>query len=216
MANWIKALLVLAGVCAVIILLDTAGDIFDAALHRLADAVPATQVGTSGSDDFWGVVDNPIRSYIAQHTIGLTDSGSAVYTFWQLTGLFGLIGGLIGSTGARITWTVWGAASIAAVWGATPADDRTIATGFAVLAWTLASTRALRGLSLRPVIHNFPRPPRPSSPRSRSASPPRPPRPPTTPPTTSTRSTSADLRPLCLVLAHPFAVGEDRTDTSGL
>ncbi|WP_327241152.1 hypothetical protein [Streptomyces sp. NBC_01320] len=156
MANWIKALLVLAGVCAVIILLDTAGDIFDAALHRLADAVPATQVGTSGSDDFWGVVDNPIRSYIAQHTAGLTDSGSAVYTFWQLTGLFGLIGGLIGSTGARITWTVWGAASIAAVWGATPADDRTIATGFAVLAWTLASTRALRGLSLRPVIHNFP------------------------------------------------------------
>ncbi|WP_327425671.1 hypothetical protein OG612_42655 (plasmid) [Streptomyces sp. NBC_01527] len=64
-----------------------------------------------------------------------------------MTRLFGLIGGFIGSTGARITWTVWGAAS-SAVWGATPADGRTIATGIAVLAWTIASTLALRGLSL--------------------------------------------------------------------
>jgi hypothetical protein len=158
MANWIKALLILTGVCAVIILLDTAGDIFDAALHRLADAVPATQVGTSASSEFWGVVENPIRSYIAQNTVGLTVSGSAVYAFWQMTGLFGLIGGFIGSTGARITWTVWGASSAAAVWSAAPADGRTVATGIAVLAWTVASTLALRGLSLRLVVNNFPTP----------------------------------------------------------
>nr|WP_237529030.1 YbfB/YjiJ family MFS transporter [Streptomyces sp. SID5469] len=39
------------------------------------------------------------------------------------------------------------------VWSASPADGRTVATGIAVLAWTIASVFALRGLSLRPVIH---------------------------------------------------------------
>ncbi|WP_031091285.1 hypothetical protein [Streptomyces sp. NRRL WC-3549] len=66
MANWIKALLILTGVCALIILLDTAGDIFDATLNRLADSVPATRASTSASSELWGVVDNPIRSYIAR------------------------------------------------------------------------------------------------------------------------------------------------------
>ncbi|MEU4732559.1 hypothetical protein [Streptomyces sp. NPDC023588] len=32
MANWIKALLILSGMCVVVILLDTAWDVFDAAL----------------------------------------------------------------------------------------------------------------------------------------------------------------------------------------
>ncbi|MFE0580231.1 hypothetical protein [Streptomyces sp. NPDC058874] len=155
MANWIKALLLLTGMCAVVILLDTAGDVFDAALGQLADALPATQVGTSASDEFWGVVDNPIRTYIAQHTASLPVSGAAIYTFWQLTGLFGLIGGFIGATGARLTWTVWGASTAAVVWTTTPADGRTVATAIAVLTWTIASTLALRGLSLRPVVNNF-------------------------------------------------------------
>lgn len=106
MANWIKALLVLTGVCAVILLLDTTGDILEAALHRLTGAVPATRAGTRASSELWDVVDNPIRSYIAQNTAGLTVSSSAVYTAWQFTGLFGLIGGLIGNTGARITRVV--------------------------------------------------------------------------------------------------------------
>ncbi|MFD3533363.1 hypothetical protein [Streptomyces sp. NPDC058664] len=160
MANWIKAVLILTGMCAVIILLDTAGDIFDAALNRLADAVPATQVGTSATGEFWGLVDNPIRTYIAQHTAGLPVSGAAIYIFWQLTGLFGLIGGFIGATGARLTWTCWGGATVAVVWTTTPADGRTVATAIAVFAWTIASTLALRGLSLRPFINinNFPPP----------------------------------------------------------
>ncbi|MFB7745391.1 hypothetical protein [Streptomyces sp. NPDC056132] len=155
MANWIKAVLILAGVGAVIILFDAAGDIVDTALSRLADAMPAPHVGTGASAELWGVVDNPVRAYITQHTAGLSVSASAVYTFWQIVGWFGLIGGFIGSTGARITWTCWGAGSALAVWSAAPADGRTVATGIAVLAWTIASTFALRGLSLRPVVNNF-------------------------------------------------------------
>ncbi|GHH55585.1 hypothetical protein [Streptomyces candidus] len=155
MARWIKALLMLAGVCALLILLDTAGDIFGAALSRLADSVPATRAGTSAVGELWGVVDTPIRSYIDQHSMGLSVSGSAVYTAWQLVGWFGLIGGFLGSTGARITWTCWGAGSVLAVWSAAPADGRTVATSIAVLAWTLASTLALRGWSLRPIVNNY-------------------------------------------------------------
>ncbi|MGC5041077.1 hypothetical protein ACLQ2C_36680 [Streptomyces sp. DT73] len=155
MANWIKAVLVVAGVCAVIILFDAASDIIDAAFRGLADAAPATGAGTSAAGDLWGVVDTPVRSYINQHTASLAVSGSAVYTAWQLVGFFGLIGGFTGSTGARLTWTCWGASSAYAVWSAAPADGRTVATGIAILAWTLASTFALRGLSLRPVVNNF-------------------------------------------------------------
>ncbi|MEG9551392.1 hypothetical protein V5N34_25315 [Streptomyces baarnensis] len=162
MANWIKAALILTGVCAIIILLDTAGDIFDATLSRMADTVPATRAGTTAASELWSVVDAPVRSYIAQHTASLAVSASAVYTFWQIVGWFGLIGGFIGSTGARITWTCWGAGSVLAVWSAAPAHGRTVATAIAVLAWTIASTFALRGLSVRPVVNNF-LPPAPAS-----------------------------------------------------
>ncbi|MEU6053092.1 hypothetical protein ABZ829_21990 [Streptomyces xanthochromogenes] len=158
MANWIKALLILTGLCTLVILLDTAGDILDAALNRLTDALPTPQVDTGASGEFWCVIDNPVRTYITQHTAGLPVTGSAVYTFWQLTGLFGLIGGFIGATGARITWTCWGAATVAIVWTTTPADGRTVTTGIAVLVCTIASTVALHGLSLRPVVNNFPPP----------------------------------------------------------
>ncbi|MFG3532761.1 hypothetical protein ACGF8B_39535 [Streptomyces sp. NPDC047917] len=156
MANWIKAALGLAGICAVVILLDGATDVLADALHRLLTAVPRVQVATDTSDSVFAVVDQPIRSYIAAHATTLPISASTVYTVWQAVGLFGLVGGAFRSSGARLTWTAWGAASIAAVYSTTPADGRTIATGLAVLAWTAASTLALRGLTLRPslFIHN--------------------------------------------------------------
>ncbi|MFE7515011.1 hypothetical protein ACFU8I_27830 [Streptomyces sp. NPDC057540] len=155
MANWIKAVLSLAGVCAVVILLDTAGDIVSAVLHRLAATRPVTEApGVDAISSLWGVIDNPVRSYIGQHSTGLPVPGSAVYAFWQLTGLIGLVGGLIGSAGARILWTGWGLSTAAVVWSATPDGSRTLAVGIAALAWALASVFALHGLSLRPVINN--------------------------------------------------------------
>ncbi|MFJ6053638.1 hypothetical protein [Streptomyces sp. NPDC092307] len=155
MANWIKAALSLAAICAVIILLDTAGDIVSAVLHRLS--ATGTVIEAPGADTtsgLWGVIDNPIRSYIGQHSADLPLPGSTVYAFWQFTGLIGLIGGFAGSTGARILWTGWGLSSAAVVWSATPDGSRAVATGIAALAWALASVFALRGMSLRPVINN--------------------------------------------------------------
>lgn len=158
MANWVKTTLGLAGICAVLILLDGATDVLGDTLHRLLTAVPRVQVGADTSNGVFAVVDQPIRTYIAAHSAALPISASTVYTVWQLVGIFGLIGGFFRSSGARLTWTAWGAASIAMVWDAAPDEGRTIATGFAVLAWTAASALALRGLTLRPAffthIHN--------------------------------------------------------------
>ncbi|MEU3774234.1 hypothetical protein AB0F11_13700 [Streptomyces sp. NPDC032472] len=158
MATWLKAALGLAGICLVILLLDGATDALAAILHSLLTAAPRVQVGTDTSSGILAVIDQPIRTYIAAHSTSLPITGATVYTVWQLVGLFGLIGGFARSSGARITWTAWGAASIAMVHSAAPADGRTIATGLAVLAWTAASTFALRGLTLRPAffthIHN--------------------------------------------------------------
>ncbi|MEV7683225.1 hypothetical protein AB0O64_32490 [Streptomyces sp. NPDC088341] len=156
MAHWVKAVLGLAGICAVIILLDGATGVLADAMHRLLTAVPHVQVGADTSTGVFAVVDQPIRSYIAAHSASLPISASTVYTVWQVVGLFGLVAGFFRSSGARLTWTAWGAASIAMVHTAAPADGRTIATGLAVLAWTAASVFALRGLTLRPslFIHN--------------------------------------------------------------
>lgn len=153
MANWVKATLGLAGICTVIILLEGATGVLADTMHRLLTAVPRVQVGADTSNGVFAVADQPIRSYIATHSASLPISTSTVYTVWQVVGLFGLIGGFFRSSGARLAWTAWGAASIAMVYSAAPADGRTIATGLAALAWTAASALALRGLTLRPALY---------------------------------------------------------------
>ncbi|WP_367140653.1 MULTISPECIES: hypothetical protein [Streptomyces] len=152
MANWLKAVLAVAGFSLVVLLLDGAAGVLADVAHQLLSAAPRVQVGTDTSTGVAAVVDQPIRTYIATHSAPLAISASTVYTVWQLVGLFGLVGGFFRSSGARLTWTAWGASSIAMVWAAAPADGRTIATGLAALAWTAASAFALRGLSLRPAV----------------------------------------------------------------
>ncbi len=135
MANWIKTALGLAGICAAIILVTAASSIVGDTLDRLLTAAPTVKVGVDTTGGVRGVIDSPVRSYIATHSASLAISGSTVYTVWQLVGLFGLVGGFCRSTGARLTWTAWGAASIAMVWSNTPAPGRQDAAGIAVLAW---------------------------------------------------------------------------------
>ncbi|MEU5234029.1 hypothetical protein AB0G82_32845 [Streptomyces anulatus] len=152
MANWVKTTLGLAAACALLILLDGAAGVLADAIHRLLTAAPRVQVGADTSTGVFAVLDQPIRSYIAAHSTTLPISASTVYTLWQAVGLFGLIGGFLRSSGARLTWTAWGAATIAMVHSTAPADGRTIATALTVLGWTAASTIALRGLTLRPHV----------------------------------------------------------------
>ncbi|MGW5986201.1 hypothetical protein ACWFRT_28430 [Streptomyces anulatus] len=152
MANWVKTTLGLAAACALLILLDGAAGVLADAIHRLLTAVPRVQVGADTSTGVFAVIDQPIRSYIAAHATTLPINAATIYTLWQAVGLFSLIGGFLRSSGARLTWTAWGAATIAMVHSTTPTDGRTIATALTVLAWTTASTLALRGLTLRPHV----------------------------------------------------------------
>ncbi|WP_217208894.1 hypothetical protein [Streptomyces sp. AC550_RSS872] len=153
MANWIKAVAAIVVFSFVVLLFNGAVDVLLDAAHRILTAVPNVQVGDNTSTGVWATIDNPVRSYIAAHSAGLPISASTVYTLWQVTGLFSLIGGFITrSTGVRLTWLAWGCAGIAMVWTTTPDTSRTVATAIAVLAWTFASAFALRGLNLRPRV----------------------------------------------------------------
>ncbi|MET9497438.1 hypothetical protein [Streptomyces sp. NPDC006552] len=152
MAHWLKALLILAGLSVVVLLAEAAGSAIGHAVGDLLAAAPTVDIGTDTSSGVWTVIDNPIRIYLAQHSVGMAVSGSTLYTLWQVGGLYGLIGGFTGSTIARLVWTAWGAASAAAIWVTVPSVNRTLAVAVAVLAWGLASLFALRGLRLLPSV----------------------------------------------------------------
>ncbi|MFI6530242.1 hypothetical protein [Streptomyces uncialis] len=110
---------------------------------------PAADRTTTG---IWATIETPVRTYLTAHTRGLAVDASTAHTLWQITGLVGLAGGFLRITAARTLWITWAGASIAMIWQAAPDTGRTVATGIAVLAWILASTVALRGLTVRPVI----------------------------------------------------------------
>ncbi|MEE1943053.1 hypothetical protein V1L54_27225 [Streptomyces sp. TRM 70361] len=152
-ANWIKAAALFGGLSLIVMMVDTAGDIVSATLKGLSTA-PATDAGDGNG--LWGTVDHPIRAFLTDQAAHLAVTPAALYAFWQLTGALSLIGGFLGNAGARIAWLLFGIASLAMIWSATPDGGRAAATGLATLMWALASTFALRGLTLRPIVHNHP------------------------------------------------------------
>ncbi|MEU8764766.1 hypothetical protein [Streptomyces sp. NPDC048659] len=152
-ASWIKAALLFGGLSLIVLMLDAAGDIASATLKGLSD-VPAASAGDGSG--LWGTVDHPIRVFLADQAAHLPVAPAALYAFWQLTGLVGLVGGFFGNAGARIAWLLFGSGSLAMIWSTTPAGGRAAATGLAALMWALASIFALRGLTLRPIVHNHP------------------------------------------------------------
>lgn len=150
MAPWIRAVLMTAGVSFVVLMAQAAGEVVLEALHQLLTAVPKVQVGVDTSSGVASVVDQPVRTYIAQHAVGLPVAASTVYTLWLLTGITGLVLGYLSrNNGVRAMWTGWGAATVFMVWVATPETSRPVAAGLAVLAWTFLSAFAMRGLTLR-------------------------------------------------------------------
>ncbi|MBQ0867379.1 hypothetical protein [Streptomyces sp. RK75] len=150
MAPWLRAVLMVAGVAFVVLLAKAAGNVVLQALHQILTTVPKVQVGVDTSSGVASVVDQPVRTYIAQHSAGLPVAASTVYTLWLLTGITGLaLGCLSRNNGVRAMWTGWGAATVFMVWAATPQASRPVAAGLAVLAWTFLSAFAMRGLTLR-------------------------------------------------------------------
>lgn len=150
MAPWIRAALMTAGVSFVVLMAQAAGEVVLEALHQLLTAAPNVQVGVDTSNGVAAVVDQPVRTYIAQHAVGLPIEGSTVYTLWLLTGIVGLVLGYLSrNNGVRALWAAHGAATVWMVWTTTPDASRPVAVGLTVLAWTFLSAFAMRGLTLR-------------------------------------------------------------------
>ncbi|MGY3341044.1 hypothetical protein ACVW0K_007237 [Streptomyces filamentosus] len=149
MANWIKAVIAVTGASVAFLLTGTALGLLADLLHQLWATAPTFRAAGA----VWDVVDTPVRAYLTTHSAGLPLSPDAVYLLWQTTGLYAVVLGCITrSNGLRLTWLAWGAAGIAMVWTTTPATTRPVATGIAVLLWTVFSAFALRGLNLRPRV----------------------------------------------------------------
>ncbi|MFJ2709068.1 hypothetical protein ACIO3R_38590 [Streptomyces sp. NPDC087428] len=159
MAPWIRTVLMAAGFSFVVLMAKAAGEVVLQALHQLLTAVPKVQVGVDTSSGVAAVVDQPVRTYIAQHSAGLAVEASTIYTLWLLTGIVGLVLGYLSrNNGVRAMWAGWGAATVWMVWTATPDTSRTVAVGLAILGWTVLSAIAMRGMTLRRPIARPARP----------------------------------------------------------
>lgn len=99
-------------------------------------------------------VADPVHAYLSEHTVGLPLTASSAFVIWLGVGIASLVlSWITGAVGARLTWIAHGACSVLMVWDASPAAGRPVAAALAVLAWTVCSSLAMRGLSLRPLIH---------------------------------------------------------------
>jgi hypothetical protein len=105
------------------------------------------------------VVTTPVRAYIIAHAAGLPAGAEAIWSAWTLSGAgMWLVCWLFRSWGARLAWVLYGAATVAMVYSASPAGGRMLATGIAVLYWAILSVFAFRGVGRRPAVHVHPGP----------------------------------------------------------
>ncbi|MFD4756904.1 helix-turn-helix domain-containing protein [Streptomyces sp. NPDC058426] len=94
-------------------------------------------------------VEQPVNAYLAAHSSGLPLPVSVLQVLWVGSGAVALVMSfLFGGFGARLTWALWGVATVLMVWSGTPAEARPVAAGLATIAWGLASILALRGLRI--------------------------------------------------------------------
>ncbi|MYX22184.1 hypothetical protein [Streptomyces sp. SID8380] len=145
---WVKTTAGLCGAALALLAISGTGDL----IVQGGRALPWTLPTAKDPTGLLATLDDPIRRYLAAHTRTLPASATTVYATWQATGLLALVLGWFGVTAARATWLLWGAATVAMVAAATPASDRPVAVCLALLAWTILSMLALRGLSLRRLL----------------------------------------------------------------
>lgn len=127
-----EALIALGGLLLLVVLLDTLA-------HALAGGADWLNA------DATGLVLDPVRSYINFHAVGVRVDADTIWWTWCATGVvFFLLSTATRNLGARIGWTLHGAATAGMVWANTPALGRTIAVGVTAAVWCALSVLALR------------------------------------------------------------------------
>ncbi|MBG0825695.1 hypothetical protein HS048_33975 [Planomonospora sp. ID91781] len=105
------------------------------------------------------VVTTPVHAYITAHAVGLPTDGETIWAAWQLAGpVLWLLCWLARSWGARLAWVLYGIATVAMVYAASPVGGRWLAAGITVMYWGLLSVLAFRGVGRRPAasVHVLP------------------------------------------------------------
>jgi hypothetical protein len=138
------ALIVAAGIAAV-----TAVVWLAAALYGLLAAAAADGRHTGAASVRWSavswltrVITDPVHAYLTGHAAALHTSGRLLWLGWLATTAILFALAVLGSTGARIGWTLTGALTTTVVYTSTPPDARLLAAGVAVTAWSLLSVAA--------------------------------------------------------------------------
>jgi hypothetical protein len=104
-------------------------------------------------------ITEPVHAYLTDHAAGLPVTGNTLWLTWLATTAMLLLLSALGSRGARIGWTLAGAATTAMVYAATNTTARPVAAGLAITMWALLSVIAFNRItgSSAPILHlNFP------------------------------------------------------------
>ncbi|MEV0732341.1 hypothetical protein [Polymorphospora sp. NPDC050346] len=98
------------------------------------------------------VVLDPVREWTGQHAGGLPVGGDTLWWTWAATGVVFFLLACTRAVGARIGWTLFGAATVAMVYDATTGTGRPAAAAIAALWWVAFSLPAFRRSSQTPVL----------------------------------------------------------------
>ncbi|RPF30341.1 helix-turn-helix transcriptional regulator [Streptomyces sp. TLI_185] len=101
----------------------------------------------------WATINQPVTRFLATRTGGLPLTASAAHALWLAGGIaIALLSAATRAFAARLTWALWGAATVWMTWAGTPATTRPTAAGLTALVWGIASVIALNGLGSRPRV----------------------------------------------------------------
>lgn len=110
-------------------------------------------------------ITDPVRGYLTQHATGLPVTAHTLWITWLAVTIGLFILATIGFRGARIGWTLLGAATTAMVYLGTPANSAPLAAGLTVTAWAVLSIAAFNRTTTIPIDLSLPVPPRRLFPR---------------------------------------------------
>ena len=91
-----------------------------------------------------GTIIGPVRAYLDTHASGLPATGHQLWITWLALTAILLLTAALGSTGARLGWTLLGALTTAMVYAGTPSHGQALAAGLTAGLWALLSIPAFR------------------------------------------------------------------------
>ncbi|MFF1443359.1 hypothetical protein [Streptomyces sp. NPDC058295] len=108
---------------------------------------------TEHAGSVWSTIDQPVTRFLITHTDGLPLTAQTAHALWLAGGIaIALLSAATGTFSARLTWILWGAATVWMTWAATPAIARPTAAGLTAIAWGITSVFALNGVGTRPRV----------------------------------------------------------------